>query len=1120
MNYRSPLVALLLLLGGVHRARGEKENAIVFTMPHDGWATVAIDDANGRRVRNLFGDLHFTKGEHAVEWDGRDDDGNPVPPGDYRWLGLHRDAMHALYRGSFQYGNPPWLYGSTGGWLADHSSATAVAAVGDRVLLGSNEAEDGHGLVSSDLDGHKQWGVRWLAKRAWAGAEALAVVGERVFANSYLEQNAVWEVDPVTGKSWLVMEKTDLPSDQTNTEPRPPCTFAPGLRVIGGHQGADGTNGELYVVDLFGKIPRTYVFSLGKSGEKLKLQRVLPVRPWGVAWLPDGRCVAALENSIAVLDTSTGETKPLVSDGLSAPYAIATDAKGRIYVSDQGNTGMHRFTSDGQMPWRALRLNGESSQQIKIFDAKGRQLRAIGLKGGRQPGHIDPNSFWQPGGIAVDARGRLWVTEFTTSPKRVSVWEIPNDLAATAPKLTQQFLGPAMYGGGAAMIDPTQPWRVIDTNYGVIFDVNLTNGSYQATDLPWRAYDSWKEHAYQPDLPFMGTPGVVFPLDGRRFTACQGGYGHGAQAHWEPEQFNGTGPVMIGEYKDDKFVPEAAIGNLRTWMRNRELECRREEQWMPPVILEAARKLPAWPKYAAQMHIATDASDVPHSIHPRNSGIWIANPWPKEISGFLWTDANGDGRVQTDEIQFHEIPDAETVTLDHQLNAYMPVRKEHGGGVYRLQRSGFNAIGAPVYKWDNLTKVTDDSFNVDQVGDDGSMLSFGALHSAQGKLLWSYPINPKGLRELGPAKRAVTYPGHVFRINSMQGVAQGPGDLGPVYMLHSVDGMSYFLTRNDGLFIATMFRPYAFGDNWDTIPEAKAGMELDRYTVGEECFNGHFARAEATGQGFEKGHYYLLGMGRSAVVELTGLNSVQRFSGGTLKLVAGVGLFGKGGRLDPGAAAAQIASTGDHPKPGPLIAPSVIPKTDAFRGEPAQFASATVWPAWDKRGLHLKWSVTGDDSPFINNEPDWTLAFTTGDAADLQIKSPTLGRCRFVITMNAGQPVVVRLRYDAADSSQGVTYKSGVAETRVPLVEKLSIPVGVRRTKDSYNVQLTLPWDLLGIDPKPGLSVPFELGAFYSDPTGHKTAIREYWHSGVSGMVSDVPTEARPTDDWGTLQLQ
>ena len=43
------------------------------------------------------------------------------------------------------------------------------------------------------------------------------------------------------------------------------------------------------------------------------------------------------------------------------------------------------------------------------------------------------NHFIEAPRLASDARGRLWVTEMTYAPKRVSVWNIPDDLAAQAP---------------------------------------------------------------------------------------------------------------------------------------------------------------------------------------------------------------------------------------------------------------------------------------------------------------------------------------------------------------------------------------------------------------------------------------------------------------------------------------------------------------------------------------------------------------------------------------------------------------------------------------------------------------------------------------------------------------
>lgn len=1090
---------------------------VSFVMPVEGHATIAINSTNGVRVRNLLADLPYSKGLHTVEWDGRDDNGTPVAPGSYQWTGLYRGDLHAVYRGSFQYGNPPWLCGTTGGWTADHCYPVTVAAVGDRMLIGSTEAEWGHGLIACDLEGHKQWGVRWLDKRAWSGADALAVVGDRVFATSGQDEAAVWEVDPASGENKLVWEKKDWLAGNPESRSSAQSSVKSVWRVIGA-QAVDGALNEVYVSDVFSQPYRTYVLSAGKRGERLRLLRTLPVRPFALAWLADGRCLAVVERSIDILDTQTGTCRPFIKDGLSAPWSVATDHRGHIFVADQGATGLHKFTPYGQLPWHYLRLDGEASHQIKIFDSAGKLLRAMGVPGGQGEGRLDPKSFYRPAGLAVDTRDRLWVTEMNFSPKRVSVWEIPPDLEAEAPALVRQFVGPTAYGGGAFMPDARQPWRIVDQTYGVLFDVNLDAGKYDAIGLPWRCYDSWKQHAYRPDLPFMGKPGVIFDLEGRRFAACFGGYGH-AEGGWEPYRFNATGPVMIGEYRGDRFVPLAAIGNIRMWLRGRELDCRREEQWLPPVVIEAARRLPGWPDYAARMKMDPQASDVPHVTHKRGSGDWIVHPWPKEISGLIWVDANGDGRMQVDEVSLHALDDADTLVLDRDLNAYLPVPERCGGGVYKFSRNGFNKVGAPVYSWSRFEKLRPDYIDLRHVGGDGSWLSPNALYRADGSMVWSYPSSPKSTRELGANKRDVLTPGHIYRVNSLRGVVAGPADLGDVFMLNSVDGMTYFLTREDGLFITTLFRPAAFAAGWDSIPEAKPGLLLDDYSLQEECFAGSFVRAEADGKGFEKGHYYMLGLGRSAVVELTGLDSVKRFEGGMVPLAAGQGLYGRGERFDPAVAMSRLPVK-SFDKSESLVAPHTRPGADTFSAKPAEFMTARVWAGWDRRGLHLKWYVTGDTSPFVNNEQDWTRLFASGDACDVQVGSPAFGKCRYVIAMSRQEPVVVRIRYEGKDAETAMTYRSGVAETHVAAVEKLAVKCQIKRGKDNYSVQVTLPWNELGIEPRAGLKVPFELGLMISDPTGTKTMAREYWHSGMTGTVADLPSEAAPTKDWGVLELK
>ena len=76
---------------------------IRFTLPEAGLVTLVIDDATGRRVRNLLSETPFPAGGNTAWWDGQDDLGRDpeaarhgiyhvpgqfVAPGEYRVRGL------------------------------------------------------------------------------------------------------------------------------------------------------------------------------------------------------------------------------------------------------------------------------------------------------------------------------------------------------------------------------------------------------------------------------------------------------------------------------------------------------------------------------------------------------------------------------------------------------------------------------------------------------------------------------------------------------------------------------------------------------------------------------------------------------------------------------------------------------------------------------------------------------------------------------------------------------------------------------------------------------------------------------------------------------------------------
>ncbi|RYD74328.1 MAG: hypothetical protein EOP84_20075 [Verrucomicrobiaceae bacterium] len=119
---------------------------IRFKLEKPGYVTLAIDDSEGKRVRNLLSETHFPAGEHLVPWDGLDDRGrapeinkdgiffiprSPVTPGRYTVCGLVRDALDLRFDiAPYTNGNPPWTSpDKASDWLSNHAPPSAVLFV-------------------------------------------------------------------------------------------------------------------------------------------------------------------------------------------------------------------------------------------------------------------------------------------------------------------------------------------------------------------------------------------------------------------------------------------------------------------------------------------------------------------------------------------------------------------------------------------------------------------------------------------------------------------------------------------------------------------------------------------------------------------------------------------------------------------------------------------------------------------------------------------------------------------------------------------------------------------------------------------------------------------------------
>ena len=161
---------------------------IPYALAEDGIMTLAIEDAQGKRVRNLAARIERNKGQNAEPWNLKDEKGNAVGTGEYRWKGIAHPPLRLLYQmtpypniGMHAPENSAWLNGQSGpgGWMADHTPPICVAAAGARVYMSSPVCESGVGLIECTLEGRKLWGTGNLT--AWTSPSYLAGDGKAVY---------------------------------------------------------------------------------------------------------------------------------------------------------------------------------------------------------------------------------------------------------------------------------------------------------------------------------------------------------------------------------------------------------------------------------------------------------------------------------------------------------------------------------------------------------------------------------------------------------------------------------------------------------------------------------------------------------------------------------------------------------------------------------------------------------------------------------------------------------------------------------------------------------------------------------------------------------------------------
>ncbi len=536
------------------------------------------------------------------------------------------------------------------------------------------------------------------------------------------------------------------------------------------------------------------------------------------------------------------------------------------------------------------------------------------------------------------------------------------------------------------------------------------------------------------------------------------------------------------------------------------------------------------------------AGDAAH-FKPLRSGAIISmleGRVPQEFA-FLWSDLNGDGRPDPDEVQFFP---KEVVRHTASVGPFDRRLGLAGAGsvYYRVER--FTAEGVPVYTRAQAPRTAHYRLAEDRwlslhgvlPGREGT---FNALSDAAGQPLWHYPAHG-GVSGLSIAPWE---PGRVGNQFGIIGHATGPAEgLGEFFVIHDNTGQWRIWTA-DGIMAGNLLyhqadrRARRFGP-----PEAPPGeLRLDPLTASQEHFHGFFTRTADGRDLIVAGFTYM------SLIEVKGLDRFHRASAEFVVTEDDIART----REWEASRAEQRRETGErilsaqeidmfegHP---PLIDGVLgLGALVGERREPGEWPEPITLPgnpdigfrmAYDTQTLYLCWTARGE-APLRNSGEHFRTLFRTGAALDFYLGTdpgadprrtqPAAGDLRLVLTLVEGQPRVVLYQPIApgADPGEGwSTYTEAAGSTafdRVVVLEEARMAVS---GGDFMVAEVAIPLEALGLRPESGMRLRMDWGFIASDD-GFQVRTRQYWSNSLATGTADEAVEARLEPHlWGTVEF-
>jgi len=1027
---------------------------IRYELPKDARVTLAIDDAEGRRVRNLLPAAARKAGKNVERWDGLNDAGKPVEPGEYRFKIISHDGIHASYTMSFANpGNPSWRTpDGRGGFYGDHTAPMAAAAGGNYAALATPMGEAGPHLMGLNLDGQKLWDLP--NRTAFDGGQiSLATDGKILWVANEGKEATIYRVQVATGKyaPWNATVKDAAGVESAVLDLK--VTEAPGIitkRSLGINLKAIALyQGKLAVCLMRENRVKILDSDTGKVEAEFEVAAPAAVTHAGKGWL------VLSQGKLLRLGTD-GKTTSFADGDYADGYGLATDADGAVYLSVRG-----------------------AQQNVLVFSPEGKVVREIGQKGGRPVnGKYLPSGMRNPAQIAVDTKGRLWVAESTENPKRSSLWDTKTGA------LLRDYAGTTGYAV-AGSINPFDP--TVGFSGDTVYRIDLEKGGYEPT------YSLGKS----------GDPDQLFPPTVHHSTTSKTVLYQGKTYVFSPGE--GGSSTISCIYWDGKDW--RSVANLG-------------------VVPDLTKTKPGNKKQGIYQHPVFEG----HS-----------NEW------YSWADANGDGLVQAAEMKFSK---PELNGQPAKIRSYLWGRLPDDDGaltfmiekapdvLWRLAITSVTAAGAPVY---DVTKP--EVIKVERPvigGGNGQGMTIGGSNGRtylnqdpivaidrDGKVQGGYPSKNIGVHGSHNARAAK--PGYIIGPSSILGVAAMGKDIGDVFYIGANLGENYLFTE-DTLYIQTLFKDTR--GVFENPAKAVKGMPMDNTTAGGESFGGNFVRTK------DGKCYVTLGGTDAKVMEVTGLDSIRRLNGAFS--------YTKEQYVAAQQLAAQKAAESVQAKDyivAKAAAPAVIDgKADEWLEllddksavleirEDARTRYGRVQMSYDADNLYVAWRVLKSGAVMRNAGQDYRLLFKTGDVVDLMVgpekqTADGNGNARIVFSVLGGKPVAVLNQKTAPGAAKSESFEfaspwRSMVFDRVVLAPSVTVATGKLKA-GGFLVEASIPWKLLGVEPKSGLKLKGDAGVLFGDADGTQTIARHYWSNKNTNLVNDVPGEAELTPKvWGTLELK